>query len=58
MELMNNKYLIFDDIELKNEQKVKNITQLSMLPDIPDKYFSNDYILEHIIKVAREVNKG
>lgn len=50
MELMKNKYLIFDDIILKDDNTVKNTTTLNLLPSIPDKYFSNDYILEY--KVA------
>jgi len=45
MELMKNKYLIFDDIEFL-DTKVKNITTMNLLPDIPEKYFGNDYLLQ------------
>jgi len=47
MELMNNKYLIFDNIKLKNGEKVKNTTTLNLLPDIPNKYFTDEYILQY-----------
>jgi len=52
MELMKNKYLIFKDIEFNNV-KVKNTTTLNLLPDIPSKYFSNDYIKN--IKVQDDI---
>jgi hypothetical protein len=48
MELMNNKYLNFEDISCE-EVSVKNTTTLNILPDIPEKYFTEDYY--HIIKI-------
>ena len=44
MSLMINKYLKFDNIEFDG-QLVKNVTTLNMLPDVPDKYFEDSYIL-------------
>jgi hypothetical protein len=45
MELMKNKYLLFENIEFL-DKKIKNTTTLNLLPDIPDKYFGNDYSLQ------------
>lgn len=47
MELMRNKYLQFDNIEIKSFDKyVKNVTLVNTLPDIPAKYFTESYIVE------------
>ena len=44
MRLMKNKYLKFDDI-IVGDWQVKNVTTLNLLPDIPEKYFTDEYIL-------------
>lgn len=42
MRLMQNKYLRFDPIEFL-DTNVRNITDLNILPDIPEKYFGENY---------------
>jgi len=42
MHLMQNKYLKFDSIEFLGTN-VRNITDLNILPDIPEKYFGENY---------------
>jgi hypothetical protein len=49
MKLMNNTYLNFESIEFLNNY-VSNVTTLNLLPDIPEKYYGDDYILK--IKVS------
>lgn len=44
MELMKNKYLKFDEID-SGIGIVRNTTVLNLLPDIPAKFFTDDYIL-------------
>jgi hypothetical protein len=47
MELMRNKYLQFDNIELENFGKqVKNFTLIGTLPNIPEKFFTESYVVE------------
>ena len=53
MELMNNKYFIFDDIKLSDGNTVKNITSLNTLPDIPSKYSGSDYVLSYKVEDNR-----
>jgi hypothetical protein len=45
MALMKNKYLIFENIEFTPGVNVRNTTTLNLLPDIPEKFFSNEYLL-------------
>jgi len=49
MELMNNSYLKFPIIEF-NGTNVYNISELNLLPDIPDKYFTTEYILYYKVQ--------
>lgn len=42
MRLMENKYLKFDNIEFLGKN-IRNITDLVLLPDIPKKYFGENY---------------
>lgn len=44
MNLMENKYLKFDTIEF-NGEPVRNITNINILPDIPKKFFGDNYQL-------------
>ena len=46
MKLMQNKYLKFDEIEFNNKI-VQNTTSLNLLPDIPEKFYGNEYMLEY-----------
>ena len=43
MDLMKNKHLKFNKIEFNNQQ-IRNITDLCILPDIPKKYYGENYL--------------
>ncbi|MHB8098003.1 MAG: hypothetical protein ACYDD5_00225 [Sulfuricurvum sp.] len=46
MNLMENSYLLFETIAF-NGQPVRNVTKFCLLPDVPAKYFGENYILEY-----------
>lgn len=48
MELMKNKYLKFDSIEFL-DVNVRNTTNLCVLPDIPEKYYGDNYIKTYTV---------
>lgn len=51
MRLMENKYLKFDNIKFL-DKNIRNITDLVLLPDIPTKYFGENY--ERLYRVEND----
>jgi hypothetical protein len=49
MKLMENKYLKFGTI-MFNGVPVRNITEINILPDIPEKFYSNNYTLVYEVR--------
>jgi hypothetical protein len=52
MELMVNKYLVLPTIEF-NGTPVRNLTEINTLPDIPEKYFTNEYLKLYLMENDR-----